>query len=226
MSYSHSPASVVIGVNTRVTMARMSVRAGLLYSVMPFVDGESLRERLLSEQLPVSEALLLGREVAEALDYAHRRGIIHRDIKPENILLSNGHAVVADFGIARAIGLASGNSLTASGLPIGTAAYMSPEQAQGERRRRSAERRLQPGLCAVRDAHRAGWPSAAPACARCSPSRPAGSRRRSRAPPRGARRGRGDRGRARSPSGPRSATRPPARWRSDLRVAMGEPAAR
>jgi serine/threonine-protein kinase len=105
--------------------------AGLLYSVMPFVDGESLRERLLSGRLPLDEALLLGREVAEALDYAHRRGIVHRDVKPENILLSNGHAIVADFGIARAIGLASGNSLTARGLPIGTAAYMSPEQAQG-----------------------------------------------------------------------------------------------
>jgi eukaryotic-like serine/threonine-protein kinase len=106
--------------------------AGLLYSVMPFVVGETLRERLLTERLPIGEALLLGREIAEALDYAHRRGIIHRDIKPENILLSEGHAIVADFGIARAIGLASGNSLTARGLPIGTAAYMSPEQAQGE----------------------------------------------------------------------------------------------
>ena len=70
--------------------------SGLLYSVMPFVDGETLREMLLTEQLPIAEALLLGREIAEALDYAHRRGIIHRDIKPENILLSDGHAIVSE----------------------------------------------------------------------------------------------------------------------------------
>ncbi len=104
--------------------------AGLLYSVMPFIEGESLRERLMARgRLPAAEAVSIACGVADALDYAHRRGVIHRDIKPENILISNGHPVVADFGIARAVGLAGGATLTGVGLPIGTAAYMSPEQA-------------------------------------------------------------------------------------------------
>lgn len=108
--------------------------AELLYYVMPFVEGESLRQRLVREkQLPVAEAIRLAVEVADALDYAHRRGILHRDIKPENILLHDGHALVADFGIALALTRAAGAArLTATGLSIGTPQYMSPEQAAGE----------------------------------------------------------------------------------------------
>ncbi len=102
----------------------------LLYAVMPFVEGESLRDRLMAHsRLSTTEAVTIAWEVADALDYAHRRGVVHRDIKPENMLVSNGHALVADFGIARAIGLAGGSTLTGVGFPIGTAAYMSPEQA-------------------------------------------------------------------------------------------------
>ena len=104
---------------------------GFLYYVMPLVEGESLPERMARDkQMPALEALRLAREVAEALAYAHARGIVHRDIKPANILLSAGHALVADFGIARAME-SSGEALTQTGLAIGTPVYMSPEQATG-----------------------------------------------------------------------------------------------
>jgi eukaryotic-like serine/threonine-protein kinase len=108
---------------------------GLLYYVMPYVRGESLRERLRRErQLPVDEAVRIAREVAGALDSAHRQGVIHRDVKPENILLDeDGHAAVADFGVARAVQRAAGGDrLTATGMAVGTPHYMSPEQASGD----------------------------------------------------------------------------------------------
>jgi serine/threonine-protein kinase len=106
---------------------------GLLYYVMPYVEGESLRNRLGREkQLSVDEALGIAKNVADALSYANSRGVIHRDIKPENILLSGDNAVVADFGIAHAFSEAGGESLTESGVAVGTPAYMSPEQAGGE----------------------------------------------------------------------------------------------
>lgn len=106
---------------------------GLLYYVMPFVAGESLRDRLNREQqLPIADAVAIAREVADALASAHGQGVIHRDIKPENILLSGGHAVVADFGIARAVSRAGEERLTETGMSIGTPAYMSPEQGAGE----------------------------------------------------------------------------------------------
>src|SRR6266550_4649299 len=103
---------------------------GLFYYVMPYVEGESLRHRLLRDrQLPLETALHIARDVADALAFAHGQGIIHRDIKPENILLSGEHAIVADFGIARAISAAGSLTLTQAGQPIGSPGYMSPEQA-------------------------------------------------------------------------------------------------
>ncbi len=105
---------------------------GLLHYVMPFIQGESLRGLLVRKgRLPLSEAVRLIRQTADALDYAHRQGVVHRDIKPENILLSEGHAMVADFGIAKAISNAGPQHLTGTGFPLGTPGYMSPEQAAG-----------------------------------------------------------------------------------------------
>src|SRR5512141_2729783 len=105
-----------------------------LFYVMPFVEGESLRDRLNREkQLPIADAVRIATEVASALDYAHRHAVIHRDVKPENILLHDGQALVADFGIALAASKSGGSRMTETGMSLGTPHYMSPEQAMGER---------------------------------------------------------------------------------------------
>jgi serine/threonine protein kinase/tetratricopeptide (TPR) repeat protein len=117
-----------------LTLIDSGAADGFLYYVLPFVRGESLRDKLTREkQLGIEEALAITKQVASALDYAHRQGVVHRDIKPENILIQEGEAVVADFGIALAVREAGGPRLTESGLSLGTPQYMSPEQATGGR---------------------------------------------------------------------------------------------
>jgi serine/threonine protein kinase len=107
---------------------------GVLYYVMPYVEGESLYQRLERERrLPLGDALRIVHDVADALGYTHGRGVLHRDVKPENILLTGGRAVVADFGLARAIGAADYRKLTETGVALGTVYYMSPEQLGGHR---------------------------------------------------------------------------------------------
>jgi serine/threonine protein kinase len=106
----------------------------LLYYIMPYIQGESLYEMLeRKRRLSLEEALQIAREVAQALGYAHSRGILHRDVKPENLLLAGGHALVADFGLAQVIGAADREKLTATGVTIGTVYYMSPEQLRADR---------------------------------------------------------------------------------------------
>ncbi len=125
----------------------------LLFYVMPYVEGETLRERLVRDgQLPVEEALDIARGVATALGYAHRHDVVHRDIKPENVFLTAGDAVVADFGIARAVSEAVGTKLTETGIAVGDAGLHEPRTGDGGAEGGRAERCVRGGLRALRDA--------------------------------------------------------------------------
>ena len=107
---------------------------GFLFYVMPYIEGETLRDKLDREtQLGIDESVRIAREVLDALQYAHERGVIHRDIKPENILMQGGRPMIADFGIALAVSAAAGGRMTETGLSLGTPHYMSPEQATAEK---------------------------------------------------------------------------------------------
>ncbi len=128
---------------------------GFLYYVMPYIEGETIREKLNREtQFGIDEAVRITTEVADALDYAHRHGVIHRDIKPENILLHDGRPMVMDFGIALAVSAAAGGRMTETGLSLGTPHYMSPEQATADKDLTARSDVYSLGERAVRDAHR------------------------------------------------------------------------
>ncbi len=129
----------------------------LLYYVMPYVDGESLRQRLIRDKrLSLDDALEIARDVAAALDYAHRQGVVHRDIKPENVMLHEGEALVTDFGIAKAVTAAANENLTQTGSAVGTPGVHEPGAGRRRGRARWPERCLQSRLHGVRDAVRLG----------------------------------------------------------------------
>ena len=144
---------------------------GLLFYTMPLVEGETLRERLRRDgRLPIAEAVALLIELADALAYAHGRGVVHRDIKPENVLLHGSHAMLADFGVSRALNAATGDSrLTTAGLVLGTPGVHGAGADRGRCRRRRPRRPLQPRPRGVRNARRGGARSTRRRRRRCSP---------------------------------------------------------